>query len=390
VRKAVAAALANPGRYRWCKDTECKTFVRLQSLIGLAALGDRRTDFLAEINARRDSLSFADRARLARYLLQTPGWNAAGSALLDKLEENLALTARNAALSIPQRWGWYDAPDAAQATILAAMVAAHAPSDLTDGVVRTLTTQHCACRYTNTYATAIRLRALAAYARTQSAAPNFTATASAAGKTLATARFDSRTAPPKQVTMPAAQLGTARSLQLSKSGSGTLHFVVNYTYALEGPQPGALGGLRVTRYVRGANDTHVITQMGLLKPGAPVSLTAGNVFDIALEVIADHPVDHVLMTDELPAGLEAVDASFQTSNPYFRAASDSWQIDYQTIYKDRVVAVADHLDPGVYTFHYLVRSVTPGTYAWPGGEAHAQYAPEDFGRTASATLTIPQ
>lgn len=390
IRKAAAATLANPGKNKWCTDADCKTFARLQSLIGLAALGDRRTDFLAEINARRDTLSFADRARLAKYLLETAGWSGAGSALLGKLEENLALGARSAAVSIPQRWGWYDSPDAAQAATVAAMVAARAPAELTDGAVRSLTTRHCSCRYANTYATAIRLRALAAYARTQSAAPNFTASVAAGGKTIASAAFASRTAPPKQVTIGAAQLGNARALRISKSGTGTLHYVVNYTYALEGPQPGALGGLRVTRYVRAANDARVIAQMGLQKPDAPVSLPAGNVFDLALEVIADHPVDHVLMTDALPAGLEVVDASFQTSNPYFRAASDSWQIDYQTIYKDRVVAFADHLDPGVYTFHYLVRSVTPGTYAWPGGQAHAQYAPEDFGRAASATLTIPQ
>ncbi len=178
------------------------------------------------------------------------------------------------------------------------------------------------------------------------------------------------------------------ALQISKQGTGTLHYVVNYTYQLRGGQPGALRGLRITRFVRAANLDPILVQMGLQSPAANASLAASQVFDIGLEVITDHPVDHVMITDPLPAGLEAVDTTFKTSTPSLAAKSDSWQIDYQTIYKDRIFAFADHLSPGVFAMHYLVRSVTPGTYAWPGATAHLQFAPEEFGRTASSTLTI--
>ncbi|MBD2214675.1 hypothetical protein H6G27_33225 [Nostoc linckia FACHB-104] len=34
-----------------------------------------------------------------------------------------------------------------------------------------------------------------------------------------------------------------------------------------------------------------------------------------------------------------------------------------------MIAYADHLEPGVYSLHYLVRSVTPGKFLWPGAEA---------------------
>jgi uncharacterized protein YfaS (alpha-2-macroglobulin family) len=54
------------------------------------------------------------------------------------------------------------------------------------------------------------------------------------------------------------------------------------------------------------------------------------------------------------------------------------------------VAFADYLAPGIYTMHYLSRTVTPGTYEWPGSQAYLQYAPEEFGRSASTTLTISQ
>jgi uncharacterized protein YfaS (alpha-2-macroglobulin family) len=52
------------------------------------------------------------------------------------------------------------------------------------------------------------------------------------------------------------------------------------------------------------------------------------------------------------------------------------------------VAYADRLEPGVYSFHYLVRSVTPGTYAWPGAQGYLQFAPEEFGRSASGLVKI--
>ncbi len=52
------------------------------------------------------------------------------------------------------------------------------------------------------------------------------------------------------------------------------------------------------------------------------------------------------------------------------------------------MAYGDSLQPGVYNLHYLVRSVTPGTFLYPGTEVHLQYAPEEFGRSADSTLQI--
>ncbi len=46
------------------------------------------------------------------------------------------------------------------------------------------------------------------------------------------------------------------------------------------------------------------------------------------------------------------------------------------------------LASGIYSMHYLVRSVTPGTYDWPGSQAFLEYAPEEFGRSASARAEI--
>jgi alpha-2-macroglobulin len=167
-----------------------------------------------------------------------------------------------------------------------------------------------------------------------------------------------------------------------------MHYLAAYRYRLQGDQPGRFNGLRVTRTIRPANQPEVLKQMGLRLVGEPLAVDAGQVFDIGLEVITDHPVDHVIITDPLPAGLEAVDTSFQTSTPYFQPQMDSWQVGYQTIHNDRIEAYGDRLEAGVYSLHYLVRSITPGTFLWPGAEVHLQYAPEEFGRSTSAIVKV--
>ncbi|MFN2461818.1 MAG: hypothetical protein ABR591_14250, partial [Candidatus Velthaea sp.] len=179
-----------------------------------------------------------------------------------------------------------------------------------------------------------------------------------------------------------------RELTLTASGGGVLHYAVTYTYALDGPQPGQLAGLRVTRELHPANAATVLSTMGLAAPGSPPALPAGSVYDVGLQIISDHPVDRVAIEDPLPAGMEAVDTSFKTATPYFAAQGDSWHIDYQRIRRDRIEAYADRLGPGLYVLHYLVRTVTPGTYAWPGAQARLLAQPEEFGRTAATTLVV--
>jgi alpha-2-macroglobulin len=157
--------------------------------------------------------------------------------------------------------------------------------------------------------------------------------------------------------------------------------------------PGELAAFRV---IRTLNDPSVTTSASDVAPLAtmdlatalPVSVAAGRVFDVGVRVIVDHPVDRLVIDDPLAAGFEAVDTSFRTTLQAIVPQSNSWQIDTSQIYRDRVVAYAQHLEPGVYDVHYLVRSVTPGEFAWPGAHAYLKDAPEEFGRSAGTTLNV--
>jgi uncharacterized protein YfaS (alpha-2-macroglobulin family) len=227
-----------------------------------------------------------------------------------------------------------------------------------------------------------------AYAALQPTPPAFTATATVGAGTPRSVAFNGYAKTSFDVAYPIRDVPRGRStIALEKSGNGTLHYVVAYRYRVTGDAPGAYQGLRIDRIVRAANSNDVLATFGLAQPTA-LSVAASSVFEIEDRIVTDHPVDRVAIVDPLPAGFQAVDATFQTSSQYYQARADNWQIDYQQIYFDRVEAFAQHLEAGVYAVHYIVRSVTPGTYAWPAATASLMFAPEEFGRTANSSLIV--
>lgn len=384
--------LANPGQYWWCDRASCWNELRFDALEALSALGDTRSDFLSDIYAGRDDLNYTRRIGLARYLLRFPEWKARGHEMQLALTQNVYETGRTATVNIQRQWWlWNDTLTAQQSQMIRLLIADGASPEFIDRMVQGLLALRRQGTWRYPYEDAQALGALIDYGAMQPLPPNFTAQALLNGRAIGSVQFEGYANPMRSFDVPMATMPSGKSdLELSKSGRGMLHYFASFDYALHGLQPGSIAGLRVLRYVRRTNDTVVLWQSGLATPSQPLTLGVGQVFDIELEVIVDHPVDRVVITDPLPAGFEAVDAAFRTSTQYFQAQTDSWQLDYQSIYRDRVVAYGDHLDAGDYSFHYLVRSVTPGTFSWPGAEAHLQYSPEIFGRSAAGVLQLTQ
>lgn len=381
--------LANPGRYRWCTDALCKARLRLAMLDALAADGERTSAFVPEIEAQAAHLGTAARIRLARYLLATPGLRAQGERLADDLQQNVYMTGRYATVQQRDPWAWLDALPIAQAQMLQLLIERGAPSSATDGAARALAHQSCGCGWPTMDAAASALRALVAFAATEHPAP-LRASVSVNGRVLASAAFGAQAAS-RSFTFdaPSLRAGSLRagSLRVTSSG-GLAHYLVRYTYAVAANAPGALSAMRVTRTVRDAGASAPLAVMDLAPLAQPVDLTSGHVYDIGVRVIVDHPVSRVVIDDPLPAGLEAIDASFVTSPQSLVPQSDDWVLSDRQIYRDRVTAFAAALSPGIYEMHYLVRSVTPGTYRWPGARAYLLDAPEAFGRSAAATLDL--
>lgn len=381
-------ALADPSSIaKWCTSDTCKASARLSMLRALAATGDRRTDFLQSIYDRRDALGFPDRVALALYLQRTPGWSSQAQTLGSQLAGSVYLTGRYANVQ-PQDMQYASVIEG-QAAYLELLAARGAPAADEDRALQALVAQQCKCGWPGIRDTAAALEAIVAYAGTQRSVPDFTAQVDVDGKVAGTAKFSGFSAPPRTFTLSDLSRGP-HTIVLRKTGTGTLHYVLAYTYALAANAPGRLSGLRARRTVRAVNTQTALATLDIAPQPQPLTFGAGNVYDVAVQVITDHPVDRVVITDPLPAGFEAVDTSFLTTAAYYQPLSDDWQIDYQQIYRDRITAFAQHLDPGVYTFHYLARSVTPGDYLWPGTSAYLLNAPEQFGRAASAAVHVGQ
>jgi uncharacterized protein YfaS (alpha-2-macroglobulin family) len=202
-------------------------------------------------------------------------------------------------------------------------------------------------------------------------------------------RFTGARSPQRTAKIPMRDLPAGRNeVAVTKDGTGTLHYAVTYNYRLAGNAPGRLNGLRITRIVRAANTTPVLATMGLAALTSSLTLPAAKVYDVELQIVSDHPVERVLITDPLPAGFEAVDTSFATTSQALKTPATDWKIGDQQIRTDRIEAYADHLDAGIYRLHYLARTVTPGTFAWPGADAHIVDRPDEFGRSATSVVVV--
>lgn len=382
--------LANPSRYKWCAgDAFCKVSLRFEALWSLASAGRRRSDFLPDVVAQFDRFDSATQIRIARYLLRTPGWQAQGAAFADRLTQTLYVTGRYSVANPSARWGYIGSLVDAQSQMLQLLLERRAPSEQLDGAVRALVAQQCKCGWPTIDDTASALTALSAYAATEHLGPA-TATASVGNRTIGTARFNSTASSQTFIVQASSVQGNAIAINAS---GGAVHYTMLYTYPVPANAPGELAAFRVLRML---GDPSAPTTSAVPAPLAtmdlasvqPINVGAGRVFDIGVRAIVDHPVDRLIIDDPLPAGFEAVDTTFRTSLQALVPQSNSWEIDATKIYRDRVVAYAQHLDPGVYELHYLVRSVTPGTFSWPGARAYLQNAPEQFGRSTAATLVV--
>lgn len=381
--------LANPGEYDFCKQQLCKRQLQLNALIALAQIGEKRNTFLADIYGQRNNFDVVTQIKLARYLSQFPEWQDESQQMVNTLQENIYETGRTAIVSLPTSWGWMSSSTATQAEALRLFIAKQSKPEVIDKLFQSLLALRRDGTWQTNYNNAQALTALVEYSQLQPTPPNFVATVELAGKNLGENRFNGYQNPSLQLNVPMNKLPRGRNdLTLQKSGNGTLHYLVAYNYRLQGNQSGRFNGLRITREISQVNKEKVLQKTGLYAFDKPLTLASGQVFDIGLEIIADHPVDHLVIKDPLPSGFEGVDASFQTTTAALQAKADNWELGFKNVYRDRIIAYADHLEPGVYSLHYLVRSVTPGTFSWPGAEVHLQYAPEEFGRTAESTLVV--
>jgi uncharacterized protein YfaS (alpha-2-macroglobulin family) len=111
---------------------------------------------------------------------------------------------------------------------------------------------------------------------------------------------------------------------------------------------------------------------------------------LKLKQLNDWP-SRVLVNDLLPAGLEidnpSLVSSADLSNFPWLAQTEAAHLEFRD---DRFIAAFDR-DQGAdasFTLAYVVRAVTPGTYAHPAASVEDMYRPEFSARTASGMMEV--
>ena len=127
----------------------------------------------------------------------------------------------------------------------------------------------------------------------------------------------------------------------------------------------------------------------------------GETFLARLTIVVPNSLYYPVIEDFLPAGLEAVDQSLQTSQQvgaperyddgvYGDNGWGWWHFNHIELRDEKVVLSADWLPAGTYEYVYLVRAAVPGEYRVIPPTGQEFYFPEVYGRGAGSIFTVLQ
>jgi hypothetical protein len=224
------------------------------------------------------------------------------------------------------------------------------------------------------------LQALNAYfIKYESNEPDFNANIAIGDQTVIKRTFSGFSREVEKVKIPFSNL-TAKALDVNvnKSGTGSLYY-----------------GMRMTYY---PTEPVIPREQGitLLKTVLPVDsdrnqIRLGDLVKIELKVVLNKQSHYLVVSDPLAAGLEPVNLSL--SGTQYTIPGQSLQQDWSgfshvEMRMDRVVLFANQLDPGIHTYTYYARAITPGAFMMPSTYSEQMYTPEVYGRTKDRIIEI--
>jgi len=123
----------------------------------------------------------------------------------------------------------------------------------------------------------------------------------------------------------------------------------------------------------------------------------GDLVRVRVTIVAPSTLHYVVINDYLPAGLEIVDRSLETSlevptsysrQDFLDRGWGWWYFDHIDYHDEKVVLSADYLPSGTYVFTYLARASTPGEYKVIPIIAEQFYFPDVSGRSAGSIFVV--
>jgi uncharacterized protein YfaS (alpha-2-macroglobulin family) len=297
------------------------------------------------------------------------------------------------------------------AVLLEALIADQPKNDLIPKIVEGLLGHRRRGRWENTQENAFVLLALDRYFATyEKVTPAFVARAWLGDRQALEQDFRGRSTERRHVEVPmgvVAGMGPA-PLVIAKEGAGRLYYRVGMQYAPASLKLGpADHGFTVERRYEAVDAPTDVRR----DDDGTWRVKAGARVRVRLSLVAESRRYHVALVDPLPAGLEAVNPALATTGalpPDEPQTVDVigapglggpgrpghwwwWRrpwFEHQNLRDERAEAFTSLLWEGVYTYTYIARATTPGSFVVPPTKAEEMYHPETFGRAASDRVIV--
>ena len=360
-------------------------------VLTLARLGRPKPSAVASLWQHRAAMTPFGMSMLAVAVQEGAGDPALLAPLLAAVKDAAVVAADEAHFAGGSKGGWsFDSPLRTHASALLA----YAPSGAAIGnkLLTGLLDRKVGGMWGNTQENVFGIMGVAALARQANAgaAPKMALTVN--GDRISSQRMAAVTKRMHRLELSSAQIAgpaglpALQAVSLKNRGAGPMFLTVRAEYAValdaDNRAPTA-NGFEIGRVYE--------TTGGRQLEG---SIPLGSVVRVRLKVRADAKRNYVAVQDNLPAGLEPLNANLATTagaslGALSPAASRAMgALSYQEIRDASVAFYIDDMPAGDYELVYLARATTPGAFLRPAARAEAMYAPGQSGTTAIDEVEI--
>jgi len=289
--------------------------------------------------------------------------------------------------------------------VLDALIANDPNSDLIPKVVAGLLANQVRGRWDSIQENSFILLALKRYFDVYEAqTPNFVARVWLGERFAGEHTFSGRETDRARVSIPMTDVVAAgdTDLVLSKTGTGRMYYRIGLRYAPSDLTLDPLDcGFTVSRTYEAVDNPSDVSQ----DANGTWHIKAGARVRVKLTMVAESQRTHVALIDPLPAGLESLNPALAITQTVPSGSSSEgddggvypmgdmyywWGTWYQheQLRSDRTEAFTTYLPAGVYSYEYIARATTLGTFVVPPTRAEEMYAPETFGRSSTDKVVI--
>jgi uncharacterized protein YfaS (alpha-2-macroglobulin family) len=377
----------------WLKSNMASMDLRTRAyaLYSLAVAGYGDLEATRQLAGQASQMDTFSQAGLALALSEL-GAEVDANQMLDLLAESAVQREGYAYWPNPHEDGHYYEKTMASsvrstALALEAFVRIYPDHPLVPGMVRWLMSQKRTEGWGSTNETSFTILALSDHLLTQEEATAETQyTVRLNGQVLETGSLG-RGEPAVSLVIPASQLASGlNTLDVQQAGGGRLYYVISSRMLFPQARIEPAGGIRIER-------SYLDVQTG--KPLE--SITAGQLVKVKLEVSFPQNGYFIIVEDQLPGGLEALNESLNTTS-HEQAAYDYeqqevyfWQelgYNNKEVHGERVSFFISEVSAGRHVYTYLARATRPGAFSALPAEVNAMYDLSLWGRSASGMMTV--